>query len=543
MFVRAKILGVLTGLAALTGCASVAPPTGGPRDVTAPRRIGSSPDSAARNVSQQFVRLLFSEAVQTKELSKNLLITPQLSPDNPYKLREERNAITLLFDKPLDANTTYSFNFREAVVDITESLPAKNATLSFSTGAVLDSGRVRGHLTELLSAAPVADAAVGLYRTGRDTAGVRRAQPYYLTRTDKNGDFRLGFLKAGTYNLYAVADKNTNGRFDDGERIAYLPAPITIDSAERTVPLVLTLPDRRPPLLTTQEPAATRLRLNFNEGIASVRLTPLTGATPAATEAVQIDRRGRTVTLFKTPATPDGRYLLVATDSTGNASAPDTLNVRFPVPTATSRKTTPEVLYQVETPGREVYRQGLVKFRFAVPVLLIAGQPIGTLIEDSIKRRPLRLPTDGSLSPDRTLLTLRLDTKAKTRIEIRLDSTAVRAITGESLRLPPLRLAPTDAAPTGMVSGKISTKETSFELQLLDDKLQVISTLTSPKGTYKFDNLAPGAYRLRVLIDADHDGRFRNGDPLLRLPAEPVVLLPKPLQVRANWEIEEAITF
>ena len=533
----------MTGLAALAGCASVAPPTGGPRDVTAPRRIGSSPDSAARNVSQQFVRLLFSEAVQTKELSKNLLITPQLSPDNPYKLREERNAITLLFDKPLDANTTYSFNFREAVVDITESLPAKNATLSFSTGAVLDSGRVRGRLTELLSAAPVADAAVGLYRTGRDTAGVRRAQPYYLTRTDKNGDFRLGFLKAGTYNLYAVADKNTNGRFDDGERIAYLPAPITIDSAERTVPLVLTLPDRRPPLLTTQEPAATRLRLNFNEGIASVRLTPLTGATPAATKAMQIDRRGRTVTLFKTPATPDGRYLLVATDSTGNASAPDTLTVRFPVPTATSRKTTPEVLYQVETPGREVYRQGLVKFRFAVPVLLTVRQPIGTLIEDSVKRRPLRLPADGSLSPDRTLLTLRLDTKAKTRIEIRLDSTAVRAITGESLRLRPLRLAPTDAAPTGMVSGKISTKETSFELQLLDDKLQVINTLASPKGAYKFDNLAPGAYRLRVLIDADHDGRFRNGDPLLRLPAEPVVLLPKPLQVRANWEIEEAITF
>ena len=127
MSVRAELLALLALVALLESCAAVAPPLGGPRDRTPPRRISSSPDSAARNVKQQFVRLDFSEPVITKELSKNLLITPQLPADNPYKLREDRNAITLLFEKPLDANTTYSFNFREGVVDITESLPAKNA--------------------------------------------------------------------------------------------------------------------------------------------------------------------------------------------------------------------------------------------------------------------------------------------------------------------------------------------------------------------------------------------------------------------------------
>ena len=545
MFVRAEILGVLTGLGLLAGCASVAPPTGGPRDVVAPRRIGSSPDSAARNVKQQFVRLLFSEAVQTKELSKNLLITPQLPPDNPYKLREERNAITLLFDKPLDENTTYSFNFREAVVDITENQPAKNASLSFSTGPVLDAGRLRGTVSELLTTAPVAEATVGLYRADRDTAGVRRAQPYYLTRTDKEGKFSLGFLKTGRYNIYALADKNNNGRYDDGERIAYLPAPIAVDSVLRTVPLVLTLPDRRPPLRTSQEASATRLRLNFNEGLARVRLRPLGGSpadTAAAAQAVQVAGQGRTVLLFKTPATPDGRYLLTATDSTGNTSAPDTLNVRFPVPTA-ARKTAPEPLYTVENAAREVYRQGQVNIRFAVPVLLKAGQPFGTLVEDSVKRRPLKFPADGRLSPDRTLLTVVLNTKAKTRVEILLDTAAFVALTGEALRLRPLRFVPTDRAGTGILSGKINTKETSFVLQLLDSKFQVISTLASPKGSYRFDNLAPGTYRLRALVDADHNGRFRAGDPLLLLPPEPVYLLAKPLQVRADWEIEEGITF
>ena len=122
-------------------------------------------------------------------------------------------------------------------------------------------------------------------------------------------------------------------------------------------------------------------------------------------------------------------------------------------------------------------------------------------------------------------------------------SAAIVAVTGEPLRLRRLRFAPTDRAGTGTLSGKINTKETTFLLQLLDDKFQVVSTLTSPKGSYRFDNLAPGTYHLRALIDADHNGRFRNGDPQLKLPPEPVYLLPKPLQVRADWEIEEAVAF
>ena len=78
---------------------------------------------------------------------------------------------------------------------------------------------------------------------------------------------------------------------------------------------------------------------------------------------------------------------------------------------------------------------------------------------------------------------------------------------------------------------------------MLDSKLQPVSTLTSPKGSYRFDNLAPGTYHLRALLDTDHNGRFRAGDPELKLPPEPVYLLPKPLQVRANWEVEEPVAF
>ena len=542
MSVRAELLALLALVALLESCAAVAPPLGGPRDRTPPRRISSSPDSAARNVKQLFVRLNFSEPVVTKDLSKNLLITPQLPEDNPYKLREDRSAITLLFEKPLDPNTTYSFNFREGVVDITEALPAKNASLTFSTGPQLDSGKVRGTLTDVLTARAVEGASIGLYRAA-DTAGVRKGRPYYTVLTDKEGKFSLNFLKAGDYKLYAVADKNNNGHYDDGEKIAYLPAPIAIaGSTGAAVALVLTQPDRRPPLLTSRTPSPTQLRLSFSEGLRTASLAPLPPASNAVAEATQLAERGRTVVVYKTPTVGDGRYLLTATDSTGNISH-DTLQLKFPVPPATAKKAAAPPLYTVEGAPRTVFPEGQVKYQFAVPVRVATDKPFGTLVEDSVRRRPLRLPADGTLSADRTQLAVRFNAKAKTRLDIVLDSTAIATITGQSLRLKPLRLGLSEQDVSTSLSGTISTKQKTFELQLLDDKFQVVASLASPKGTYLFADMPPGTYRLRVLIDADGDGRWRGGDPNLLLAPEPVFLAPKPVQIRAGFDMVEPLSF
>ena len=535
-------LALATGLAALGGCAAISSPQGGPRDVTPPRLVATSPDSAARNVKQQYIRLTFSEAVQVKDLPKNLLITPQLPPDNQYALRSDRTSVSLVFPKPLDPNTTYSFNFRKAIVDITESLPAKYQALSFSTGPTLDSARIQGTVTDLLTAQPASDASVGLYRLA-DTAGVRRGQPYYLTRTDNRGNFALNFIKVGQYNLYAWVDKNNNGRFDDGEKIAYLPAPLTLTDTTQARALTLTRPDRLPPRRTNLESTANLVSVHFNEGLQTSSLTSAAGATAAAVqEATLLADQGRTVVLYRTPALVDGRYLLAATDSAGNTTR-DTLNVRFPVPTA-ARKAAPPAGTTVEGSPRAVFRQGQVRFKFPAPVSVVAGKPIGTLVEDSVRQRPLRLPADGSLAPNRTELTIKLDTKAQKTVEIRLDTTVITAITGQSLGLRrPLRLGITDTDPNGVLLGTIQTKATQFDLQLLDEKYQVVRQLRSPKGRYRFDRLPPGSYRFRVLIDQDGDGHWRGPDPDLQVPPEPVYVSPTLIKLRANFELEDKLAF
>jgi hypothetical protein len=106
-----------------------------------PKLVRTSPEQGARNVTQRFIRLEFSETVQLKDLQKNLIIAPVIPEENKYQVREDKGGITLTFEQPFEKNTTYSFNFGTAITDITESNVAPNVMLSFSTGANLDSGR------------------------------------------------------------------------------------------------------------------------------------------------------------------------------------------------------------------------------------------------------------------------------------------------------------------------------------------------------------------------------------------------------------------
>ena len=104
-----------------------------------------------------------------------------------------------------------------------------------------------------------------------------------------------------------------------------------------------------------------------------------------------------------------------------------------------------------------------------------------------------------------------------------------------------VRLTVTDIDPSGVLKGSIQTQVKQYDLQLLDEKYQVVRQLRSPKGRYRFDRLPPGTYRLRVLIDKDGDGRWRGPDPNLRLPPEPVLVLPTPIKLRANFELDDAV--
>lgn len=516
----------------IVGCATQNTPEGGPKDEVPPQLVESTPKDQQLNVDTRTVTLTFDEEIQPNSINKELLITPNIN--TRYTATAKRNVLTLEFDEPLEDSITYTFNFREGITDITEKNKAQQIVLSFSTGSYIDSSRVSGQVVQLLKQTPEAGAVVALYQA-EDTLSVRKNRPYYLTNTDAQGNFTLRNIKQGSYRMYALEDKNNNTYYDnEEERIAYLPEPISITPATDTVLLQTTRIDTRKPILLAREKYTDRFTANYTEGIRAATATSVTGQDTLLTK---ISADGKAVDLFKTPEFGGGKAILAAVDSAGNISA-DTLEIAFEGKRAQKIKGAQLKVINKNTAG--AYRVGqevVVELETSVH---ITGKTPLALMTDSIVVQQLTFPEQISLDRTKTEMRFKLPNINNNlrQVNLVLDTTAIEALTGPTtLNFPMLQLGIAEARGTGSLSGRITTPYTSFTIQLLNGEYRVVEEIRNSK-TFRFRNVEPGTYRLRVLVDADNSGEWNAADPEFKKLPEPVYLYPETIDVRANWEIE-----
>lgn len=99
----------LLGIISFNSCARQGTPSGGPRDETPPKLIGSNPDTLAVNVDPNIkeIEINFDEYIQIKEYSKNSVISPPFDRNpivTPISMAEKKVKIKL--QEPLQPNTT-----------------------------------------------------------------------------------------------------------------------------------------------------------------------------------------------------------------------------------------------------------------------------------------------------------------------------------------------------------------------------------------------------------------------------------------------------
>ena len=195
----------------LTKCASITPPGGGPRDTIPPVLIKSIPEHKSLNFSGNTISLIFDEYLKIENLNKQLIITPIVQDEYEQKIR--RNSIELTFPEPFKDSTTYTFNFQDAIQDITEGNITEDNVLAFSTGDYIDSLYINGKVLDLFTNTPVEDLTVCLYLID-DTLDIFNSPPIYLTKTNKEGKYLIENIKNGIYKLYAYNDANSNLKCD-----------------------------------------------------------------------------------------------------------------------------------------------------------------------------------------------------------------------------------------------------------------------------------------------------------------------------------------
>ncbi|MBK7966709.1 MAG: Ig-like domain-containing protein [Bacteroidetes bacterium] len=262
----------------LASCANRVTPTGGDKDVEAPKLLESIPENKSTQFASKEIHLHFDEFITLNDLQGQFLVSPLMSKMPEVKANKREVIITLPDD--LTPNSTYTLNFGKSIVDVHEANPLENFQYVFSTGDYLDSLKVEGKVVDASTVVGLKSITVLVYRKSKDTyqdSIVFRKRPDYFAKTNETGEFKIENMAAGSYQLFAVDDKNSNYVCDSSgeETLAFMDSSIVLPG------------DAHPELrLSNLEPASPRflkaLRLDrysamisFNKRIDSLVLKTL----------------------------------------------------------------------------------------------------------------------------------------------------------------------------------------------------------------------------------------------------------------------------
>jgi len=227
MRIAAYYFYLLIGLT-IYSCANIVTPTGGEKDIIPPTVLQYSPDTNSIYFDATEIQIQFDEYVVLNDVFNQVIISPPLDGIPEYKIKGK--TLTIKLNSTLRDSTTYTVNFGQAIKDNTEGNILNNFTYVFSTGSYLDSLQISGKVTDLLTGAPSEKTFVVLYYEPTDTS-FQTSKPYYFSKTDETGNFKISNIKAGEYKLYALEDQNFNYFYDlPNERIAFQRETILIDS-------------------------------------------------------------------------------------------------------------------------------------------------------------------------------------------------------------------------------------------------------------------------------------------------------------------------
>ena len=513
-------------------CAGIKPPTGGKKDEIPPTLLSekSTPLNKSTNYKSQIINLLFDELISIENIKKELIITPNTGANYTAKIR--KNALILTFDSLLENNTTYTLNFANSIVDITERNKAKNVKIVFSTGNELDSLYIKGNVKDLMTDKPIINAMILLYKA-EDTLALKK-NPFYFSKTDSSGNYSIENLRKGSYQIYALKEKDNNFKYSlREEKIGFLTKVAQVDSSINELNFKLMSYDNKDLEFVKTVSKKQYVDINFNKNILDYKLSFPEGWKDKIYHNIQ----GNSIKLYNATQTETDSIEInvFAKDSLLNE-----LNINIKIKFVIPKKKDKKAFKYSITPNPKYGIFANEEFK----VNLKLSKPVAVLKTDSI----LMISGNDTSSIDKDLVKLtnnynnliinNLKTDSVVRIIFKRES--IISVENDTLNTINLRYKIKQAENFGSIEGKVEVNHNNFILQLLNEKYQVEAEIKNSKN-FKFEYVIPGIKRLRVLIDENENGKWDKGSFINRIQAERVFLQKKTINVKANWEIRNEI--
>lgn len=578
-----KYFFVVTAIAvSFLNCAKMVAPEGGPVDKEPPKIIESQPENSTANFTGKKIILRFDEYFQTGNLSSVFNISPPLKSKPEFRIKGK--SLLISFSDTLRDSITYTLNFGNGIADLNENNPMGNYQFIFSTGPVIDSMSATGTVLDAFTLQPVEGVFVMMHTELSDSAPKTQI-PVYAEKTDKNGNFTLGNMKACQYQIFALKDANNNLKFDQAnEKFGFLDTSITtgINITEKTDTLkdinktdsVITtqvterFPKNIKMLLFEEEnkiqymtnsdrPEKIKCVFQFNKPLdSSFSIRPLNLFPDTDWCYMERNAGNDTVTCWLKDTVIGNtdtlklevRYNKVNTKGI-NELVTDTLNLKVKPRVEIKGKTIPAPKLIIKNNISEGSLHDLnipVTFVFNHPVLAYDTSNIKLFsVADSVET-PVKYKLDHDTAAQRLITAY----PGKYNLRVIWDET-------KSYRLKILPCAFSDiydlSNDTVICNFKIQKKEYYGSLilkiknvnspvivQWMDTKESVLEQrfITSDESI-KYEFLKPFKYKFKVIYDDNNNGKWDTGKYSEKRQPEKVLYMKSEIDIRSNWDIEQ----
>lgn len=509
-------------------CAKRGSPTGGPEDKLPPEILKSSTANYQTNFKGQVITLNFDELIKFKDLQKQLIISPPL--ENKPTIKPQAGVarkITISFADTLAANTTYTLNFGQSIVDNNEENALPFYKYVFSTGDVIDSLKLSGTVGDALKNKVDPYVNVMLYEindTYNDSTIYKQVPNYVVNTLDSLTTYSLENLKAGTYKLVALKEKSVDFKFSPkSDKIGFISEPITLPTdAQFKVQLFDPIQDasiKRP-----SHEAKNRLHIGYTGPLQDLKITPLDKEAITASRITKLAEKDTLQYWFKTDKELDTLRL--------KASSKDFEDDTY------------AVIKKRDKDSLQISKTG--NFSLREPLQLTSTTPIESIAVDKMKlmrRDSTFIPLISRLDLFNNVASLDFKREEKEIYKLQLLPGAITDFFGKTndtinLNYNTKAIADYCSITTTLKGGS----NYPVIVQIVKEDLKLVAEQVARNdGAYAFDYLEPGSFFIRIIYDANDNGMYDPGDFLKNRQPEQVLYKPELIKLTANRDARETI--
>ena len=490
----ARFAPLIFAILLLTSCAQVGSISGGAEDEIAPQIQKTNLVAGTTNFSGNSVEIMFDEFILLNKPTETIFLVPA---DAKVEAKLTKKTLNLNWKESLLPNTTYTEG-NDSLMQIT-----------FSTGPIIDTLQLNAIVKDAFSNKPEAKVVVGLFDS------LQAEKPRYFAKTIADGSVKLHSLKAGNYFLKAFNDKNNDLIIQKDEAQDWNFERISIDTAFRdTLKLRVSSPIKTNKIGNVQVLAPGLISVHVPED------SVLTKILYNDKEFVQTDfiAAGKDSLLFAICKTELNPLQLILNQ--------DTLSIRY---SEKDRKTKLKPKYiEIEN--------GFTDF-----IQLEINDYIQEIDFTKFKLLSAKDSSEVKFEGKKNIQSfdLVLSSKDVRSFILQIDENAIIGKSGMGNSKTSLMINLRSERELGSLNVKLSQGIENGVLQLMQkDKVIAESILAPATLSIPFQNLIPGEYSFRLLIDSNQNGTWDPINVKEQKKAESMIYFSTPVKVRANWEVE-----